>query len=604
VTGRQVFRLTVIIWTIVLLAGRSHAQKSCDEVFQELWKDKPSNTAADFMTGVEHTLSPATSIECAREYLQGYALAAFRPTRQNLFRALENYSNQQQQTSTTSSTASVSPVSKPTGPSAIAEEFSGVNVTSGTSALTFQVSPGSLLSNFEQQGVVLPCSPVLRIAENCLPGFWSDFAERITLSVSANTSVAGQSVKGTATSSISGSTTAGAMLSTTGSSEPSFGGFGVKGVAIYAPPSKQIAKITPAQQKLYQELSITSAELQNQLISCSSFDGASMAAASVLATQSTEDAFLKTLHAQYALLGQALMSCLKSDDALVKRLQDYIAAVLIATTIDKDIAATRKPMVGFEYDLNTPQNQPSYSSLKGNFTLAFGESKSAKEARGAETKAAGSVSCAAAASGQGTASPPIAQAACAAAVQSITLADTKTQNRVAKKTASVNTPLVTVNLSLAGDLYNGKPPSMVPSTERLRDFQGGAEIDLKVTTSKIPTIGSLIGDSTLAGTYYYQDQTSPSVLKGPPSSITLVNLPSTATQVYTTRGPINLGQIRYGFGTGSNVSFPICFTYANRSELITHPIKGLQFGLSYNLSSLFTNSSKSTAGGANPSAAQ
>jgi hypothetical protein len=113
-----------------------------------------------------------------------------------------------------------------------------------------------------------------------------------------------------------------------------------------------------------------------------------------------------------------------------------------------------------------------------------------------------------------------------------------------------------------------------------------------VTTSKIPTIGSLIGDSTLAGTYYYQDQTSPSVLKGPPSSITLVNLPSTATQVCTTRGPINLGQIRYGFGTGSNVSFPICFTYANRSELITHPIKGLQFGLNYKLSSLFTNSSK------------
>jgi hypothetical protein len=42
----------------------------------------------------------------------------------------------------------------------------------------------------------------------------------------------------------------------------------------------------------------------------------------------------------------------------------------------------------------------------------------------------------------------------------------------------------------------------------------GAEIDLKMTRQRFPTIGSLIGDSTLAETYYYQDQTSPSVLKG------------------------------------------------------------------------------------------
>ena len=57
----------------------------------------------------------------------------------------------------------------------------------------------------------------------------------------------------------------------------------------------------------------------------------------------------------------------------------------------------------------------------------------------------------------------------------------------------------------------------MPATSAIslfRDAASGAEIDLKMTRQRFPTIGSLIGDSTLAETYYYQDQTSPSVLKG------------------------------------------------------------------------------------------
>jgi hypothetical protein len=156
---------------------------------------------------------------------------------------------------------------------------------------------------------------------------------------------------------------------------------------------------------------------------------------------------------------------------------------------------------------------------------------------------------------------------------------------------------VSINASLSWDLYNGKPPSGVPGTEQLRDIQTGVEIDVRLSTSNIPKIGGLIGDSTMAGSYYYQDQTSPGIVTGPPSSITITGLPSTAKTVYTSKGPINLGQLRWGLGTGSNVSFLICFTYSNRSELITHPIKGFQFGLSYNLSALFTKGSSSGGGG-------
>jgi hypothetical protein len=94
---------------------------------------------------------------------------------------------------------------------------------------------------------------------------------------------------------------------------------------------------------------------------------------------------------------------------------------------------------------------------------------------------------------------------------------------------------------------------------------------------------SKLGDLSLVGAYYYQDQTSPSILNGPPSSITFNGLPTTASQVFATRGRINVGQIRFGFGTGTNIRFPIGVSYSNRSDLIVHPFVGVQFGVSYDL---------------------
>ena len=63
------------------------------------------------------------------------------------------------------------------------------------------------------------------------------------------------------------------------------------------------------------------------------------------------------------------------------------------------------------------------------------------------------------------------------------------------------------------------------------------------------------------------------------------------------RGVIHLGQFRLGFGTGSNsnFTFPIAFTYSNRTELIVHPTWGVQFGITYNLNSLFSSSGTAIA---------
>ncbi len=580
----------------------------CDQALGSVWDAIQARKDLDIPRAVYDALSPATSPKCAQEYLmavapplQQSAVALFRPVRQSLFTALQNYSAQQQTTSSTSSTASVSPVSKVTGPSAIAEEFSGVTLSSSTSAMTFTFAPGSLLTNLEQQGVILPCSSVLSIRastiqrDTCKSGGWNNLAQRLTFPVTANTSTATQSIKGTATSSNPGLSAAPVSLFNAGTTQPTFGGFGVKFVAIFQGSSSNNA--TPAAQptadaalaaKMDKQLSQKSVTFDGDLLTrCDAFENARIAAAKRIAEQAGggKEAFLAALRKEYQNLGNTLLTCLQSDNLLVDDLQEYLTATLVDLATG-DMKASQKPLLGFEYDLNTPQNQPSYSSLKGNFSLSFGGCVAAKQKQGSNScsnrvKPPAVLSSSAAISAGRTATGQKAAAQ----------ATSKPDSKIVSQAAGATAPSVTINISVSGDLYNGAPPKSVPSTERLRDFQAGAEIDFKISTSKLPAIGPLIGDSTLAGTYYYQDQTSPSLLKGPPSTITIANLPSTASQVYTTRGPINLGQIRYGLGTGSKVSFPICFTYANRSELITHPIKGLQFGLSYNLSSLFSKTS-------------
>jgi hypothetical protein len=115
-------------------------------------------------------------------------------------------------------------------------------------------------------------------------------------------------------------------------------------------------------------------------------------------------------------------------------------------------------------------------------------------------------------------------------------------------------------------------------------------LDKNIASSKWGWVGSLIGDTTLSATYYYQDQTSPSILKvtpgSPLSGITLADLPSTATQLFTQKGNINFVQLKYGFGTGTNVKFPIAVSWSNHSDLIQHPTWGAQFGISYDFTTL------------------
>ena len=162
--------------------------------------------------------------------------------------------------------------------------------------------------------------------------------------------------------------------------------------------------------------------------------------------------------------------------------------------------------------------------------------------------------------------------------------------------AAVTSPF-SVTAMVGADVYNSGPPATIPSANHLRDIQAGTEIDYRYDLHSTGCglwhyiVTGWLSSITAGGSYYHQDQTSPAILNGPPSTITFTGLPSGTTSVYTQRGIINLAQLRLGLGSGSKVSYPISVTYSNRTELISHPTWGLQFGLSYNLSSVFPSAS-------------
>jgi hypothetical protein len=143
--------------------------------------------------------------------------------------------------------------------------------------------------------------------------------------------------------------------------------------------------------------------------------------------------------------------------------------------------------------------------------------------------------------------------------------------------------------NVAVSIYNSQPASTIPGASLLRDVQVGFEAD-----RVLPAI-PLLGQTTLSGAYYFQYQSSPSILNVTPSTpitgITFVGLPSNATQVFTQKGNLNLAQLKWALGTGKNLRFPIAVSYSNRTELISKPEWRAQFGITYDFSSFLAGSS-------------
>ncbi|RXH56690.1 hypothetical protein [Granulicella sibirica] len=171
----------------------------------------------------------------------------------------------------------------------------------------------------------------------------------------------------------------------------------------------------------------------------------------------------------------------------------------------------------------------------------------------------------------------------------------QTSNSTARLIAGYTFPKtkLTLTANAAGSFYNGNPSATVPGARVLRDFQAAGELAYTFGSTKT----SFLGQSTASAAYYYQDQTSPSILNitpgEPVSGITFTSLPSTATQVFAKRGVINLAQMKFNFipGKGS-IDVPVSVTWSNRTELVTQPVWRTQVGISYDFDSLFSGLGK------------
>jgi hypothetical protein len=250
--------------------------------------------------------------------------------------------------------------------------------------------------------------------------------------------------------------------------------------------------------------------------------------AAVRALLSAPEATVGTeLYNQTKELTAKLIAGGTSERQLIKAALDYAGSIAETAQAERrvyDDAAWTKPILTFEYDYNTPANQPTNST----FRLILGKSLKSWKMTG----------------------------------------------------------------NAAGSIYNSSPSSSIPGSGRLRDIQVGIEADHN------PYKLASYLTATISASYYFQDQTSPAILNVSPSTpipgVSFTGLSSSATQVYTQKGNIHLGQLKVILSGNSNSgwTFPIAVTGSNRSELITKSRIGAQVGISYDFDSLFSGGNK------------
>jgi hypothetical protein len=595
------------------------------------------------------------------------ALAAIAPARVSLFNAIGSLSGSQQQGSSLSSSGGTNAVSKPSGPSALIQEFGGVNATSGTGSSTFQWSPGTMFTNLALTGNDYLCllkESGQRFPSPCISASLLRNLTPLTFKITANTGAA-QTLNGTATNPSSSSPAQPVTVNSKGTSGPGpgFGGLTVQ-YSFFGSRTKAGVSSLTSQDKSGQSSgkggaspSLSSTVVQSYATELKALWSVSKALDSCQAYTDWQKEASKNLQPildkippssspssaqildlqngierEYRGLLTKLISSHACQPAL-DGLKVFYAAILEAKTYEDFTATTQssaKPEVALEYDLNTPQNKPSYSTVKLTGNWQFGKKmvappSSADQSKGSATstitdpcgapalgtpkpskqqKTEARTKCVqqevadfarkqtgAPAAGRAGASVPTSQGS--------TPPTAKQLASNAKPLAKATSQPLSLTINGTADIYNAAPPSSVPSGSHLRDIQAGVELAYLFNTStRSGPVRQFIGPVTAALAYSYQDQTSPAILTGPALS-DFTGLPSSTTTAYATRGIIHLGQFRLGLGSGSNtnLTYPIAFTYSNRTELVAHPTWGVQFGISYNLNSLFNS------GGATNSAA-
>jgi hypothetical protein len=564
---------------IVTLSSRLHAQlpEGCELQVNRVVENRA--TQPDASRNVLLQLAdPISQFTCFIEEAatsKNLVVPVKKKSLQDVLAAIQSQTNpgNQQQGTSVGSSATTDTASKPSGPSAFIQNFGGISESTSGSSATYQWNPGTLINNLAAGGLVPLCNSSLLVKDSCLSGTAAKILVPMTLSVTSNTSSSAQSLTATATTTGSTSSAQQVNVSSKGTIKPSFGGFSVK----YVPWKfyTRQAKVPTTTKDQYIQADADIKSLTGWFTKCTAFTAwqrtfqteldAALKQHASESSNSLKATLDKVVADNYPKAFDALTGCY-SQEEIERQLSPFLTD-LLAIDAAIDLAKSSAPILGFEYDLSTPQNLTSYSTVKANFSIQFPspKTKSADQQDGKKDTAASD--------------------AISTSAQKIKNAVNGTKSNP----TSTTTPPCTFTAFFGAALYNSTPSSSIPSASLLRDIQGGTEFSYLAPSSKVPVIGSLIGNTTLAAAYYYQDQTSPAILNGLPSTITFTGLPSNANTVFAKRGVINLAQVRLGFGSGKNITFPLSATYSNRTELITHPTWGLQFGFSYNLSSLLTN---------------
>jgi len=120
---------------------------------------------------------------------------------------------------------------------------------------------------------------------------------------------------------------------------------------------------------------------------------------------------------------------------------------------------------------------------------------------------------------------------------------------------------------------------------RIRDAQLAMQFDRKFGSST-----SEISPTVSAG-YYFQYMVDDGLLTLPSSQLapgTSIPLPGNASELLNTKGAIHLGQVKVTFSVrNTGISFPIALTFSNRTDLIKATDVRGNFGITYDLDSLF-----------------
>jgi len=568
--------IPIAVFLLGALPSSAQAPQACQYVLGNLLPPTPENQDA-LRVQINSFVNIPEQEQCLWQLLNKDG--ALTNDRQNAtVRAAVQKAFETQKNVTTTQTGSApgsggatSAVSKPSTPMSAATEFGGISASTNAQTLTLQTPLDGIPRALASHGMIPYCStPVMAVTLDgkCVSNRLLSKLDRIGLGVSLNTSSTSKTASGTATGTSQG-TTQQVSLTSLGTKVPSFAGVFVKITAIKGnakvklpDPSKVVAKPeAAAAAALLGDLAVNknySAWQDCLRTKLAAVPAAQRAAVFTEYYSQIVDVLFwnlpmdctatpKVSKASEAINPSTLPA---SQRAFLDHLETWLAsAELVQANFDQVLTETAaSPLLSVEYDYNTPQNQPSNSTFKlvGSFSL-----------------------------GQAVAPP------------------------AASSTGSSSAPTkpwtFTGNAGLS--IYNYTPASTIPNASLLRDVQVGTEIDRSIASSKWPSILGKIGDSTASLTYYFQYQSSPSILNVTPGSpfngITITGLPSTATQIFAQKGEIHVAQLKWGLGKGKNVKFPIAVTYSNRTELITHPAWGLQFGVSYDLSVFMgTGSSK------------